>query len=77
MVFSTYQNGGVNFENLGGRFPEVARNGDPPAWGLLFLTPAWELINIDKNMPWKNVLNSLTDKNMAKKFDEKFCDCTL
>ena len=36
MVFSTCQNGGVNFGNLGGRFPEVARNGDPPAWGLLF-----------------------------------------
>ena len=36
MVVSPCQNGGVNFGNLGGRFPEVARNGDPPAWGLLF-----------------------------------------
>ena len=24
-------------------FPEIARNGDPPAWGLLFWTPTWEL----------------------------------
>ena len=43
MVLSTCQNSGVNFENLGGRFAEVARNGDPPAWGLLFWTPVWEL----------------------------------
>ena len=39
MVSSICQNGGVNFE----AFPEIATYGDPPAWGLLFWTPAWEL----------------------------------